>query len=103
MTRQEKIRAEIEDMLNISIKKILAGADQLLAENAEFIAKEDEKAGGPMVVPKDMLVALLAREVREWGPTSTQVSVKAPSGASVWAKRSIRTINALRTRLGNMS
>lgn len=103
MSRKEEIRAEIEDLLNKSVENILRGADQLLVSADEFIEKEDKTALGPMVLPKDILVALLMREAWAWGPPSFQMSIKVSASASKGPKRSIRTINALRARLGDMS
>lgn len=102
MSRKEEIRTDIEDLLNKSVEKILQGADQLLANADELIEMEDKEALGPMVLPKDILVALLLREAWAWGPPSMQISIKVSAGASKGPKRSIRTINALRNRLGDM-
>lgn len=101
--RLHEIHLEVLDMLTKSVARVGEKAAQLINENAGFITAADEKAGGPMVIPKDILVTLLLRECWEWGPPSTQVEIKVAPGASPAAKRSIRNIQALRTRLGNLS
>lgn len=97
--RKEEALKDLKDMLDSSVKTILKDAALLMQERETYISEQDLKAGGPMVTPKDLLVALLLREAWQWGPVGSQVEIKVSRGSISHAKRSIQNIRYLRASL----
>jgi len=97
--RLQEIRRDAVECIQASALKQIETLDAMLKEHGPSLLRYDEATSGPMVMPKNIVTALMLREAWQWSPTGCRVQISTSHSAPPSTKKGRSVIDIIRSWL----